>query len=275
MQWSEGLSAGASIATGLSEIKDVKRFSAEKSFLNRHHGKFDKVKPFFSAISKVFSLFGVMGNSPELQRIQNLNKVISKGFVRLETTIDRIKNSLDGLEDEIKRQHFWTRLDPELKKLYQVTERGLYYELQMEGETAADRLASFKNEYNEMYDAFLAIKGTFEGKTGRKTLCDNLIEISNTDLHRVLIVTYILFDHLFQAAINLVKIKAVVNKNISDSEMEKFVNEMAKAIKGTKTIIDECETKIRSKSWKLRWKTDVIEHLDETNVDDTISKLAK
>ena len=198
-QVADGLGAGSNIADGISEVPKTKKMSAKKSFFRKHHSKFDKITPFFSAVSNVFTLLGIMGDSPEVQRIDNLLKVVNKGFMRLETKMNLIKNRLDSLEDVVKREHFWTRLDPDLKKLHEVTARVLLYYDAPNKEAKKHRLAYFdEDEYNDVYDAFIAIKGTFEGKVGRKSLCDTLIENTKTDLQRVLVLSYNLYTRLFQ-----------------------------------------------------------------------------
>ena len=270
-QLSAGFSKGASITGGLTELKDIKRFTKRKSFVSRHHKKFDKLTPFFGTLLNIFSLFGVMGNSGELQRIENLMKVINKGFERLETKMEHIKNRLDSLDDEVKRQHFWTRIDPDLKKLYQAEARiKLYYNTTDDG-LKTERLKYFnEKEYNDMYDAYISIKGTFEGKVGRYAICDTLIEVTNTDLERVLHVLYDLYIGVIQAAKDLVRTRAIMGdfKGKDDLKNE-YIEELAMTLTSIKESIDNCEEDIRGKRWKLQWRSEVENYLKQSDSKST------
>ena len=270
-QLSAGFSTGAKFTTGLKEIKDIKMFSKRKSFLSRHHKKFDKLTPAFGALLNIFALIGVMRDSPELQRIENLMKVINKGFMRLESKIDLIKNQLDSFEDEVKRQHFWTRMDPDLKKLYQAHARIQLYYSTTNNSLKAERLKYFdEKEYYEMYDVFLAIKGTFEGKVGRYSICDTLIEVTNTDLKRVLQISVELFIDVFRAAENLVRTRAIMGTFSGKDKMKnQYIGDLATTLTSIQESIDNCEENIRSNRWKLQWQSEVKNYLETADAEST------
>ena len=271
-QISHGFDSGSKMVEGLQELSEVKLEKLEIKNINlkgiskmKKLGKvFESVAPFLGALSAVFSILGFGGPSKEEQRIDNLLKVINKGFQRLGKKMDKVKNRLDGLEKEVKREHFWTRLDGDLKRLYEVNARvQLYYNTPNETDQKA-RLAFFDNyEYSRAYDAFLAIKGTFEGDFGKEPLCQSMIDFSKSDLRRILIVSFNLYTQMIQAATNMAIIKTVItNKTIGSNEME---TELTETLLKIKNRIEECEKTIKTKTWRSQWRKEVQDYLAVTH----------
>ena len=269
-QLSDGLSMGVSIADGLLEAQDIKPKGRKivPRVVRRHKFKIKKIMPFLGAIASIFGLEGVMGDSQEVQRIDNLLKVVTKGFQRLETKMDRLKIHLDSLVNEIKREHFWTRLDPDLKKLYQVNVRvNLFYNAPDDGVRRLRRAYFTEMEYSEVYDAFTAIKGIFEGNLGRKSLCDQLITFTETDLKKVKLVSDTLYTRLMQATLDLVRMRAIVYTNEGEKKRRDFMEGIIRSLTVVEESMVNCQTKIRSNSWKLRWKIDADNYFTKNDVD--------
>lgn len=114
-----------------------------------------------------------------------------------------------------------------------------------------------------MFDAFLAIEGTFNGKLNGMSLCNTIIEISDAGLKEVNDVTRYLFARLLQAAMDLVVLENIQN-------MRGFQDEVVGKLDTIKDLTETCQKHVKTKAWKIKWKLFVEKTLKkhENNADD-------
>ena len=93
--------------------------------------------------------------------------MVNKGFQRMEGRFDQIEYKLKDLENVVRIEHFWTRINPYLVDLTTVQQRVVDYynvtkpvEREQRGKDLDDAY------YDSTFRAIYAIAGSFEGRLG-------------------------------------------------------------------------------------------------------------
>ena len=207
---------------------------------------------FLGAFGALFSILSNFFDSIEVQKLDNLLKVVNKGFLRMESKLEGLEFRVEDVEHTIKREHFWTKLAPEIKKLHTVKERVLNVynaNSNMERKVAMTSLKSRK-QFEKVFDAFLAIEGTFDGSFNGKTLCKTTMEFTKADLKRMRKIAMDLYIRLIQGASDLVVLEKL-------QKVSGLQDEVAKKLVKIYNLIQDCEEEVKTKAWKSQWKKDV------------------
>ena len=210
---------------------------------------------FLAGFSAIFSIFGsVFGDSVEVQKLDHLLKVVNVQFKRMEQKLEFLERRVGIVEDTVKREHFWTRISPELKKLYSVKQRVMtFYDAKNAKEREQVLVSLDVFRFKTVFDAFLSIEGTFDGSFNGKTLCDTLSEFSKVDLDFIKKVLIDLYIRLLQASSDLI----ILEKLHGKSTGEPFRLDVAKRLVKVQSLIQKCEKKIMTETWKYQWKQDI------------------
>ena len=216
---------------------------------------------FLGGFSALFSIFGFMGDSVEVQKLDHLLKVVNVQFKRMEQKLEFLERRVGIVEDTVKREHFWTRISPELKKLYSVKQRVLkFYDAKNAKERKHVLVSLDEFKFKRVFDAFVAIEGTFDGTFNGNTLCDIVSDFSKVDLSFIKKILIDLYIRLLQASSDLV----ILEKLHGKSKGEPFRLDVAKRLVKVQGLIQKCEKKIVTETWKHQWKKDVKEELEGT-----------
>ena len=217
-----------------------------------------KIAPLLGAGGAVFGIFAAFGDSPEEQMLEEVIGMLNEGFQRIEYRFDKIERSFKDLELVIAKQHFWTRLDGNLKDLSSAQRRvDAFFNVKGKDLREQRRKDLDKDQYNKVFDAMSAIKDTFEGKHG-KTLCKAMTDFSNGDRKTVLDVSTDLYNRMVKAALNHIIISKASNR-IDTKNREK---EMVKDLEDIAKRIQACDKEIEEKVWLKTWKSDLDKSID-------------
>ena len=246
-QIAHGFSAARDITDGVAAIIETGQFSKFSKLL----GKF---APFLGAYGAMFNIIGLFGNSPEVERLDQIIEILNEGFNRMEYRFDRIEQGFENLEDTIREEHFWTRLSPSLEKLSSAQERVTRYFKVTDPATRAVRQEDLdKDEYDKVFDALIAIRDTFEGSNGRDPLCELVTEYSDVDRRTVLRVATDLYNRMIVGAMNFVLIGKTLGRPDNDEDQE----EMIQLLKDISKKINACDKDNKNNLWKKQWPKDL------------------
>ena len=260
-QVANGFEAAADITEGISGVISTGKFK-------RISGSISKLAPFLGAYGAVFNIIGLFGNSPEVERLDQVIGMLNEGFERVEYRFGRIENRIEALENTIKQQHFWTRLRPKLDDLSNVQERvNRSFSVSTPAERAQRLQDLGKDEYDKVLDAMIAIRDTFDGAHGSDPLCKLVTDISDVDRRAVLEVATDLYNRMIKGALNFVLIGKIL-KRADNKNDEKYMFDLLSKIS---RMIEECDANIENTEWKNEW----IKDLDTAIGDQRAGKFIK
>ena len=252
-QIAHGFTAAQEITDGVALILKKGRFKEIARSLT-------KVVPFLGATSAVFEIFGLFGNSPEVEKLDQVIGMLNEGFNRMEHRFDRIEKRFEDLENTIKEQHFWTRLHDSMAHLIYAQQLVNRYFAVTKPNERAQRQKDLEKEYTNVYKAIITIKSTFDVTLGPHPLCKAVTDFSDVNRRTVLEVSTDLFNRIIKGAGNLILIGKALNR--TDNEHDE--KEMVDLIKETSEMIETCDENIEKEEWKKEWLTDLDDALDPT-----------
>ena len=246
-QIAHGFTAAQEITDGVALILEKGRFKEIARSLT-------KLAPFLGASSAVFEIFGLFGNSPEVEKLDQVIGMLNEGFNRMEHRFDRIEKRFEDIENIIKGEHFWTRLRPSLEKLSNVQYRvDRYFEVTDPIHRAQRQGDLGKDEYDKILDAIIAIKDTFEGAHGTPPLCRAVTDFSKVNRRIILEVSTDLFNRMIKGAGNFI----LIGKTLNRTDNHHDEREMVALIKEISDKIEACDENIKDEEWKKEWVTDL------------------
>lgn len=239
--------AGIGIAEGI--VDGLKEFNIV--------GAIGKFSSFLGGLGAIFTILGGVFDSSEVQELDNLLKVVNRGFLKIEARLEGLDVEVANVKRTVQQEHFWTKLAPELKKLHTVKERIMnVYRAEDRIERKIAWQALDKEQFEKVFDAFLAIEGTFNGKFNGKTLCQTLIEFTKADAARINVINRDLFVRLLQGAMDIAMLGKKLKITGLGDKVEKKLGSIYKMMK-------LCNDKVTTKVWKTQWKLDADIWLDE------------
>ena len=245
-QIAHGFTAAQEITDGVALILKKGRFKEIARSLT-------KLAPFLGAASAVFEIFGLFGNSPEVEKLDQVIGMLNEGFKRMEERFDRIEKKFEDIEDLIKEQHFWTRLRKPMAELLNVQNLVDRYFLVTDPDDREQRRKDLEDEYKTVLDAINEIKKTFEGALVDPPLCKALTDFSKVNRKTVLFVSTDLFNRMIKGAGNFILIGKTLNRTDNDHDER----EMVALIQEISEMIEACDESIEKEEWKKEWLTDL------------------
>ena len=246
-QVAHGLSAAKDITDGVAAILEKGKFKEISKSLT-------KLAPFLGAFGAVVNIIGLFGNSPEVERLNQVIEMLNRGFNRMEYRFDRIEQRFEDLENTIAQEHFWTRLHPRLEDLSNVQARvDRYFAVSDPAQREQRKQDLGDVEYDKVFDALIAIRDTFDGAHGRHPLCKLVTDFSDVNRRTVLEIATDLYNRMIKGALNFVLIGKTLNRadNKNDEkEMIDLLNEISRKI-------EACDRNIEYTEWKKEWKADL------------------
>ena len=181
--------------------------------------------------------------------------MLNEGFKEVTHRFDEVEKQLDNMEATIKYEHFFTRFFDSLTTLNSVKVKVKYY---LDSSTPEHREAAISrldnDEFDEVHDAFLAIKDVFLGEIpGVSTVCDLLTDVSNVDRREVLDMSLRLYTRLVRAAQDAGVILRLTNAGDADRMEQVLVGWLEQIDKK----IGECDENIGKTRWFLQWQKEL------------------
>ena len=247
-QVANGLLAGQQLADGLNKVLE------KSQDFSKFLGVIGKLAPFLGAAGPVLTLISLFGNSPEVERLNLLLETVNKGFQRTEDRFDQIEYKLQDVENVVRNEHFWTRLNPYLVDLMAVQQRVVDYYNVTKPEEREQRGKDLDATYfDSTFKAIYAIASSFEGKLGQHNLCDDVTNFRQVKRHEVLRVSTFLFNRMVTGAQHLVLIAELNNRK----DKATIPNEMINLLKKIGDLIDTCDRDIGTNKWLPQWRKDL------------------
>ena len=209
-----------------------------------------KFSSFFGGLGAIFSIIGGIFDSTEVQKLDKLLTVVNKGFLRMESKLEDIVADVENVKHTVQQEHFWTKLAPELKKLHTVRQRIMnLYKATNKPEREIALKSLNREQFEKVFDAFLAIEGTFDGSFNGKKLCETMTEFSKADIYKIRAIMKDLYIRLFQGAMDIVMLEKKL-------EIQGYQEEIVKKLAKISKMMSECDGKVTSELWKRHWKND-------------------
>ena len=246
-QVANGLSAAKDITDGVAVVLEKGRFEEFSKSLT-------KLAPFLGAFGAFLNIIGLFGNSPEVERLDQVIEMLNSGFQRMEYRFDRIEQRFEALENTIKQEHFWTRLRPRLEALSNVQARvERYFAVSDPAQRAQRKQDLGDDEYDKVFDAMIAIRDTFNGAHGSDPLCKLVTDFSDVNRRTVLEVATDLYNRMIKGALNLV----LIGKTLNRADNKKDEKDMINLLRGIARKIEACDKNIEHTEWQKEWRADL------------------
>ena len=245
-QVAHGFTAGKEITDGVAKVLEEGSWKKIEKIARN-------VAPFLGAAGAVFEIVGLFGNSPEVEKLDEVIGMLNEGFNRMEERFDRIEKRFEDIEDLIREQHFWTRLRKPMADLLNVQNLVDRYFLVTDPDDREQRRKDLEDEYKTVLDAINEIKKTFEGALVDPPLCKALTDFSKVNRRTVLFVSTDLFNRMIKGAGNFILIGKTLNRTDNDHDER----EMVALIQEISEMIEACDESIEKEEWKKEWLTDL------------------
>lgn len=189
------LIAGEQVAEGLSRISKLKKVAKG---LGKVLGAY---APFLGGISAMVSIVGLYGDSPELQKLNQVIDLLNDGFTRMEIRFDELGGKINDLNRDLKEESFWLMVRPDLKALDSVHERINDYLGVSDPKTRKDLAANLNEaQWDKQYDALNALEKGFNGEFFPGGFCRKVTEFKNADRREVVRILVKLYSWMLRGA---------------------------------------------------------------------------
>ena len=246
------------VANGISSLKDLTNGIGTAMKDGAHKvlaGSLSKLAPFMGAVGPLLNLIGLFGPSEEVQRLNQVIKMLNEGFKEITHRFNEVEKKLDSIAANIKYEHFFTRFFDPLTTLSSAKAKVKYY---LDSTTPEHREAAISrlddDEFGKVHDAFLAIKDVFLGEIpGVSTVCETLTDVSHVDRRAILDMSLRLYTRLVRAAQDAGVILRLTNAGDADRMEQEMVGWLEQIDKK----IGECDENIEKGGWFPQWQEEM------------------